>query len=248
MGNTRFGAANASGAATVANGDMTGPDRSEASPHVMERAIDGDRSTLWVAGAANQDTGTTWELVLDFGSSQAFTMLAALAVEADGLTAVKAGRYTTYPSAKSEVDLIQNGRDWGLTFASVAARYWYFKFVATDLISVGDFYVGPHIDPGIIGIPGFGTTPFRIRTEQPQTDGSYVLNDTGLMGHEFDLEFRPKNLSELAQYEALIASPGSIVLIDERDRCFEAIVIGGRVNTRRQFTGYSVSLSLERLP
>lgn len=248
MANSRFGVVNAISDGIVTNGDGTGPARTESAPFVMERAIDGNRASLWVPGAQNQDTGATWELTLDFGSPRGFTMAAALAVEGNGLGFIKAGRYSTYASVKDEVSLVRNGRDWGESFPQKTGQYWFFNIFATELLSVGDFFLGSVSDLGVVGLPDFTSTPFRVRDEEPQDDGSFILNDTGRMGHEFEMTFYAKDLTELAKYEALIASGGSIVHLDERNRCFEVLIVGGRLPTTRRFTGRNVTLRMVRQP
>lgn len=249
MSNTRFGPDNSIGDATVANGDGTAPGRTQVSPHVMERTQNGDRRGICVVGAANQGSGTTWEFTFDFGSARTFSMAAALAVEHTAITSIECGIYSSYASTKSAAgNLVRNGRDWGLSFANKTGRYWYFNHGGSGLISVGGFFLGAVSDLGVVGLPDFITSPFRIRTEQPQVDGSIVLNDSGRMGHEFQMEFFARDLTELAKYEALIASGGSIILLDDRDRCFEAIITGGRLGTRRKYRGYGVTLSMMRMP
>ena len=250
MSNSRFGYQNLldPAAVVVANGDGIGPVRSEVAPYLMERAMDGERSTFWQAGAANQDSGFAWEIVFDFGAPVAATMMAALAVDGSGLASCNAGVYSSYPSTKSANNLIRNGRDWGLTFASKSSQYWFFKVVATELHKVGDFYIGPHVDLGIVGNTNFDTTPYRVRNEQPQTDGSFNVNDADRMGHDFEMQFLAKNLTDTAKYEALISKPGTVIHIDERDRTFEVLIRGGRLPTNRAHGRRIISLSMVRQP
>jgi len=249
MSNTRLGVTNLLAAGTIANGTGGGPARSEVAPFVMDRVLIGDRRSLWIAGAQNADTGTTWEIVFNLGSSKSFSMASLHAVEGVGLTQVNVGKYTSYPSTRVSIgNMVQNGRDWGMSFASESAQYVSYKVSGTDLVSVGGGFLGVVSDLGVIGLPDFITTPRRIRTEIPQTDGDYIVNDTGRMGHEFEMTFYAKDLTELGVYEALINTGGSIVLLDERDRCFEVLVVGGALPTRRRFTGYQVTLQMVRRP
>lgn len=250
MANTRFGIVNGLLDATLANGDGTAPARSEVSPYVMERVQIPDRRAIAVVGAANQDSGFAWEWTWDFGSARAFTMAAALNVVHDGGVAfVKVGKYAAYASAKTEAaSLTRNGPDWGASFASVSGQYWYFNFVGTGLVSVGALFLSSVTDLGVIGLPGFESSPFRVRTEQPQDDGSIVLSDTGRVGHEFNMEFWAKDTTELAKYEALIQNPGSVILIDDRGRTFEVVITGGKLPIRREHSRYPVTLSMMRMP
>lgn len=249
MSNTRFGPVNNIGDATIGNGDGTAPARTEVAPHVMERTQNGDRRGICVVGAPNQGSGTTWEFNFTFSGARTFSMAAALSVEHTGITTIECGIYSTYASVKSAAgNLVRNGRDWGLSFANKTGQHWYFNHVGTGLVSIGGFFLGPVSDLGVVGLPDFTTDPFRIRNEQPQVDGSIVLNDSGRMGHEFQMEFFARDLTELAKYQALVDVGGSFILLDDIDCCFEVLLVGGRIRRRRRYRGYGVTLSMMRMP
>lgn len=262
MANARFLLTNLASTATVKNGtggSPTPPARSEEAPFTMERALNGDRRSLWKANAANDVLyfGTDYQLDLDLGSvtSVSAVHIGGMSCPGGAISSLEVGYFASYPSSTAIVLGTVNfssgsfPRDYTFTFNSVSARYLYVWIGASASPVIGNVFPAEVLDVG--AAPNFGsqTSHFRNRIEQQLEDGSVLINELGYEGADFSLNFSPVLEATWTLLRRLEQASGTIVYVDPDNVGYEVYLKGGRVNVSKLGGGlFSVSFELGRCP
>ena len=261
MANARFLLTNLASSATIKNGtggSPTPPARSEEAPFVMERALNGDRRSLWKSDAANDVLyfGTDYQVDLDLGSAVAVSAVHVGGMSCPGgvITSMEVGYFASYPSTTPVVlgNINFGGttpRDHTFTFNAVSARYLYLWIGASASPIIGNIFPAQMLDVG--AAPNFGgqTSHFRNRIEQQLEDGSMLINELGYEGADFSLSFSPVLEATGTLLRRLEQAPGTIVYVDPDDVGYEVYLKGGRINVAKLGGGLvSVSFELGRCP
>jgi len=254
----RFILGNLAETATVKNGSGGGaPARSEASPLVMERALNPHRRSLWKGGSANCILGyTAYQLDIDVGFIGGAQQCTAAAIHGLSSNIQLADLYTlaAYPGTVPDYvgldSVTVSGRDAHSVFPSLASQYWSLVLTTSSgPPTVGRLVLGSLVDLGVAPNPGSQSSEHQHRLEQVAEDGSVTLLELGYPGHDFTLNFDPCSQAVRTKLRAIAAHRGSVTYIDPENRCFEVFVRGGRPDTSSVNTSFSsVSLEMARLP
>jgi len=254
VANSRFLLTNLVETATLKNGTGGGaPARDETTPYIMENAKDSDRYHVWTSATT---PASPLNVEFDMGSAvsiEAGALLGARSQDATQTLQLAVYSATAYPGGPWTLRGITSAstkRDMATTFNAVSARYWRMQITPSvpSKFSIGRLWLGAIMDLALKHSPGAKSSPFRNRIEQAQATGPLVLNDLGDPGRDISLPFGQVGSATDTLLLTLHDQVGSFVFIDPDSNVFEVILRGGRVDRANNFSTYSDSIDMARLP
>jgi hypothetical protein len=248
MGNTKLGLLNlvTQPGVVLKNGTGGGaPARIETAPYVMENALLGDRYTLWKTSAIS--TPTQYPVDIDLGAGflvgcaamngfrpvNGFGPLVDVSYQVSTYT--PGGAWTFVGSISGPV---VNLRDDGIEFAPVTARFWRFVLNpggASNVFTLGKFFLGSLTDLGAQHSPGSQYTPFGNRSEIVLPGGAVVLTELGDDGAEFSITWQVASSSVESAFLSMQTLAGTQLLLWPDGHFYETYLKERRVTQTRNF-------------